>query len=297
MEKKKILFWGTPDIAVPALQSLADLPDVGITGVCVPPDKPVGRKQILSPCPVKSVAQELDLPIIEIKEKSDLLRVHESETFDLALVIAFGMIFPASMLGSGKYINVHFSLLPRYRGASPVQSAILSGDRVSGITFQKMEARLDSGPILLQKEYPIEGKSTSELFHLLSHKTARLLPDFLETYVQGGLVPVVQKESEATVCKKFTKKDGAVFPHKETAETIYRKFLAFDLFPGIFLSTPKGNVKLTQITLTPDTDALLLPCKNNTHLFIQRAQIPGKKEMPIREIIKGNPAIFSGVVN
>ena len=204
---KKILFFGTPDIAVPSLEAFAERDDVEIVAVCVFPDRKVGRKQIPTPCPVKTSAQALSLPIQELGTKADLVEFVKTTEFDIGIVIAFGMIFPGEILESGKFINVHFSLLPQYRGASPVQSAILNGDEVSGITFQQMVEKLDAGDILFQKEYPIENKSTSSIFQAFSYFTAEILPDFL----QEDFSSRSQEESSATFCTKFTKADGEIF--------------------------------------------------------------------------------------
>ncbi len=290
----KIFFFGTPQIAVPCLEKLAQMPEIEITGVGVFPDRKVGRKQILTPCPVKESAQKLNLSISEIDSKEDLKQIFQTQKFDLGLVIAFGMIFPEEILNIPKLgvVNIHFSLLPKYRGASPVQSAILNGDKTSGITFQRMVKKLDSGDVLYPKKFDIADKKTSEVFTDFSKKAAEMLPEVLEAYESSNITPVPQNESEATICRKFEKSDGEVFPKKETAQQIYQKYLAFDLFPGVFVKTKKGNVKLTEMSISPSQSATALNCAQNTTLYIHRAQVPGKSEMPISEILKGTPDLF-----
>ncbi|MCF7918212.1 methionyl-tRNA formyltransferase [Candidatus Gracilibacteria bacterium] len=291
---KKLLFFGTPDIAVPALEQLASLKEYEIVGVGVFPDKPVGRSQEMKACPVKVSAQSLGLPITEIRNKTDLIQFVKRKNFNLAIVIAFGMIFPEEILRDKKFVNIHFSLLPLYRGASPVQSALLNGDKISGITFQIMAPKLDSGDILWQKSLPLGEKKTSEVFQFFARETADRMTEFLANYFSSKLSPTPQDENKTTFCTKFKKSDGEVFPNKDTAEEIYRKFRAFDIFPGIFVSTRKGNVKLTEVKLTPwDDGSFVLPCAQNTSLFIRKAQIPGKKEMLIAEILKGHSDLFS----
>jgi methionyl-tRNA formyltransferase len=288
MPLKKLLFFGTPDIATPTLEALAEAENIEVLAVCVFPDRKVGRKQILIPCPVKASAEKLGLSIEEIGSKDDLVNVIKKYDFDLGIVIAFGMIFPGEVLESGKFVNVHFSLLPQYRGASPVQSAILNSDKVSGITFQLMEKELDAGDILFQKEFPIEGKSTSNVFQAFAEFTAELLPEFLEQDWNSH----PQNNDDATFCTKFKKSDGEIFPVKETAKVIYQKFLAFDLFPGIYKATNKGNVKLTDVSLEPSEHSYELHCDKNTILFVDEAQVPGKIPMPIQEILRGAPGLF-----
>ncbi len=292
-KKYKLLFFGTPEIAVPLLQKLAQNSRFEIVGVGVSPDKKVGRKQILTSSPVKLAAESLGLPIFEIKHKSDLAELGKKVSFDRAIVIAFGIIFPREVVQSKKFLNVHFSLLPKWRGASPVQSAILAGEKISGITIQEMAESLDSGAILWQEKISIGGQKTSEVFSRFAEHTAGVLPQALSDVLEKKIVPVAQKEADATFCKKIQKSDGEVFPGRETASQIFRKFCAFDLWPGTFLSTEKGKMKLTAISLAPCKNAHRIPCANNTEIFIERAQIPGKKEMSITEILRGNPNLFS----
>ena len=294
MTKKRIFFFGTPEIAVPSLEKLAKQKDLEIVGVGVFPDKRIGRKQVLTPCSVKRAALILGIPVFEIKNKQDLNTIFAEEKIDMGLVIAFGMIFPKAVLDIPKFgvVNVHFSLLPKYRGASPVQSAILNGDEISGITFQKMVQTLDAGNILLQKKFDIKGKKTSEIFEWFAQESAEMLPAFLEQYFNRNIIEQKQDEDSATTCGLFERKDGEIFPNKEIAENIYKKYLAFDLFPGIFLKTKKGDVKLKEVALTLAETTYPLPCSQNTTLYILRAQIPGRQEMPIQEILKGVPSLF-----
>ena len=290
----KVFYFGTPDLAVKPLAALAADPQVEIIGVGVMPDKKIGRKQILTPCPVKQAALALKLPVFEIENKQALVKIFEDHDFDLGLVIAFGMIFPEEILEKPKLgvVNVHFSLLPKYRGASPVQSALLNGDEVSGVTFQRMVAELDAGDILLQKPADIREMRTSEVFEQFSCSTSALMPLFLQLYQDDSLDPHAQQEEQSTHCGKFVKNDGEVDPKQDPANDIWNKFRAFDLFPGIFINTPKGNVKLTEVALEETEKSHPLPCKNNSILHILKAQIPGKKAMPIQEILKGNPGLF-----
>ncbi len=294
MIRKKIFFFGTPEIAVPSLEALVKDTSVEIVGVGVLPDKPVGRKQKLTPCPVKVVAEELELPLFEIEDKDRLVKLFETQDFDLGIVIAFGMIFPESILHIPQMgvINVHFSLLPQYRGASPVQSALLNGDTISGITWQRMVAELDAGDVYFQKEYEIKNKTTGTLWEFFAQETATYFPEFLESYFKKQLKAQPQNEDEATFCTKFKKSDGEIHPYEESATTIYQKYLAFDPWPGIFLETTAGAMKLKKISKHTQGNDHLLPCKDASHIFIQEAQLPGKTPMPINEILRGHPKIF-----
>lgn len=294
-KKLNIFFWGTPSLSSPALTALAQDERFTIVGVGVPVDKKVGRKQTLTPCAVKQTALELNLPIFELSSKAELVSVAQQVNFDLGIVIAFGMIFPNEVLEKPKHgiINVHFSLLPQYRGASPVQSALLSGDSISGITWQKMKPALDAGDIIAQKEYNIVEKKTSELFRFWGEETALLLPEIVNQYaIEETIVPQPQNESKATFCTKFTKQDGEVFPETQTAPEIYQKLNAFDIWPGVFISKDVGNIKLIEASLVEKESSTSIPCADNTTLFLQTIQVPGKRAAPALDVLRGNPNIF-----
>jgi len=271
----RIFFFGTPDIAVSSLVALANDPTVEIVGVGVFPDRPVGRKQVLTPCPVKVSARELNLPLFEIPNKQALIDICAQVDYDLGVVIAFGMIFPEAIL-EVPTINVHFSLLPRYRGASPVQAAILNGDSLSGITWQQMVKALDAGDILHQVEHEIESKSTAELWSEMAKKTAQIFPQFIQDYLANKLQKRVQDDSQATFCGKFSRRDGEVLPNIETATDIYRKYLAFDPWPGIFLETERGRCKILECHLTPKKSTVPFACAGNTELYLETVQFAGK---------------------
>ncbi len=295
----KICFFGTPEIAVGSLEKLAQNSDFKIVGIGVFPDRKVGRKKILTPCAVKKSAQDLNLPIFELENKKDLINLYETLNFDIAIVIAFGMIFPEKILNIPKFgtVNVHFSLLPEYRGASPVQSAILDGKKVSGITFQQMVKKLDAGDILFQKESNIEHQNTLQLWDFFAKQTAQELPEFLKNIQQKKNSAKKQNPEKISFCGKFEKSDGEIFPDKENALKIYQKFLAFTPWPGIFLRTSKGNMKILDLEIIEEkkNHENLLKCSEKSFIKIKKAQIPGKKPMDFKIILQGNPDILEEI--
>ncbi len=291
-KKKKILFFGTPKIAIPSLEIISKLKDYEIISVGVFPDRKIGRKQILKPCAVKEKALELELKIKEINNKNELENFIKKTNFDLAIVIAFGMIFPASILSSNKFINIHFSLLPKYRGASPVQSAILNNETKSGITWQIMSEKLDSGDILFQKTYNISNKKTSDVWQDFAQKTALEFPNFLNNFFTQKLKKIPQNNSKASFCYKFKKEDGKINLKTMTASQIYQKFCAFDVWPGIFIKTSKGNIKLCEISLKKSPISSEIICKDNSKLFLEKIQIPGKKIANALDVFRGNENIL-----
>ena len=271
------------------------IPKIELVAVAVPPPRPAGRGKKPKKCPVHLAAERLGVKIFEIGDRDELAKICEKIDFDLAIVIAFGMIFPEKILQSGDFLNVHFSLLPAWRGASPVQSAILAGEEVSGITIQKMAKKLDSGDVFLQKKYEIFGKKCSEIWNEFAERTAEILPEFLEKYFAGDCSPTPQNENRATFCGKIEKSDGEIFPNRENSEQIFRKFLAFDFWPGIFVKTARGAMKLTEISTTPLPDSVEISCADDSKIWIVRAQIPGKREMKAVEILRGNSEIFEKI--
>ena len=283
---KKILFFGTPQIAVPTLEALAKLEGYEILGVGVFPDRKVGRKQILTPCPVKIAAEKLALPIVEIADKKQLVEYVHKTDFDLGIVMAFGLLFPAEILEDRKMINIHFSLLPEYRGASPVQSAILDGKDQSGISWQIMKYELDAGDVLSQQPYLLNHQTTGEAWDGMAQSTAESLPLFLKHYFSNTLISKTQEESLATFCGKFKKHDGEVFPEKETATQIYRKFLAFTPWPGVYLETKVGRLKLLAVNNAPSDASVILPCSDQTSLFVNQAQLAGKKPTSMKSLLQ-----------
>jgi len=149
-----------------------------------------------------------------------------------------------------------------------------------------MVSQLDQGDILLQQEYDITGKNTAQVWDEFSHLTAEILPSFTRDFKAGKIVPHPQEEAQATYCGKFTREDGLIDPKKETAEQIYRKYLAFTPWPGIALPSEKGNIKLLEVSLVATNDSIPLPCLDGTTLFIRTAQIPGSNPTSANKIFQ-----------
>ncbi len=286
---RKILFAGTPDIAVPALNSLVADENLEVIGVMCPPDKKVGRKQILTPCAVKAAAMEAGLKVFDVERKADVVEVYKELKPELVIVIALGVIFPEEAVQMAPTVNVHFSLLPEWRGASPVQSAILSGQDLSGITLQKMVKELDAGDVLWQKPEEIGTRGTRELWNDWAELTAKHLPELAENYEKLKAVP--QDDTLATHCGKFEKADGEVFPGKETAGNIMRKYRAFNAWPGIFVATDMGNVKLVEIYAEETDGCVALDCVDGK-IWLQKIQIPGKPAASAKDVIRGHADLF-----
>ncbi len=246
----RIVFMGTPDFAVPSLRALLDAPRFEVAGVVTQPDRPAGRGQRVQMSPVKQVALRAGLPVIQpLKAHEpaalDQLRAWEP---DFLVVVAFGQILRQAVLDLPRIapINVHASLLPRWRGAAPIQAAIRAGDRCTGITTMIMDAGLDSGPILLQDSIPIDPAETGQTLHdKLAPLGAQLLLHTLDWLLSGSIAPHPQPDNPALIthAPQLRREDGAL-DWTVSAVTIDRHVRAFTPWPGTFTTWNGRRLKV-----------------------------------------------------
>ena len=236
----RIIFMGTPQFAVPALHALLAAPDMQVVGVVTQPDRPAGRGQSVQMPPVKQVALEANLPVIQPETLRDPAAVGQLRAWepDFLAVVAFGQILRQDVLDIPRIapINVHASLLPRWRGAAPIQAAIRAGDPYTGITTMVMDAGLDTGPILLQDSIPIAPDETGQSLHdKLAHLGANLLVVTLRWLRAGSISPHPQptKETLITYAPQLRKEDGEI-DWTSSAEAIDRHVRAFTPWPGTY---------------------------------------------------------------
>jgi methionyl-tRNA formyltransferase len=301
MEKIKIAFFGTHNFAQNILENLLDKPNFDIKFIITAPDKPVGRKQELQKSPVKILAEKHNLAIF-FPEK--LKNFKFPEEIDLAITAQYGLIIPKHLLEKPKFgiINIHTSLLPKYRGASPIQSALLNNEKETGITIMKMDVGLDTGNILRQKEIEIKPDDT---YLDLDNKLAELANSFLEKtileYVNGEIKEISQDESKMTLCKQLDRNDGKVDLLTESATEIYNKYRAYHPWPGIWTVWKNKRIKLLKIKASAKKlesgnfkiieDRLFLGTADNA-LEIFELQIEGKKSMDAHTFINGYKNLF-----
>lgn len=251
MNKKiKFAFFGTPDVAKDTLDILKAhgyLPSLIVTS----PDARQGRKMLLTPPPVKVWAQVNDVPVLQ-PEKFDGEFTKKLGGSDMFIVVAYGKIIPEKILNLpelGSY-NIHYSLLPKYRGASPVESAILNGDPETGVTIQKMVYKMDAGPVVAQEKVVILPDETApELRRRLIQIGSELLVKTLPAIAGGTIDPLPQDESRATFSKKIQKSDGLVDLTVGSPAEIYNKFRAYHYWPRIFFFHNGKRVIITDATL------------------------------------------------
>ncbi len=240
-------FWGTPDVAEGTLEILKEagyIPSLIITA----PDKPQGRKMILTPPPVKVWAEKNNVPFIQPEKLNDF---RLENNFDLSIVVAYGKIIPENILNAPKLgsINIHYSLLPKYRGAAPVEAAILNGDTETGVSIQKMFPKLDAGHILAQEKVKILPDETAPELRLRLIKIGgNLLVKLLQTPSASGISPFAggekQNELQATYCKKIKKEDGLIDLNDDPVKN-YNKFRAHAAWPRTFFLKNNKRVIIT----------------------------------------------------
>lgn len=275
MNKNNInfIFWGTPDVASETLEILKQsgfLPSLIVTAT----DKPQGRKMIITPPPVKVWAIENNIPFLQ-PEKIDREFTLKLSTLDfqLSLVVAYGKILPAEILNIPKLgsFNVHYSLLPKYRGASPVETAILNGDKETGVTIQKMVYEMDAGDIVARESTPIGDTETApELRSRLIEIGSKLLIQTLPKIIDKKLKPVPQNPTEVTFCKKIKKEDGLI-KLSDNPILNFNKFRAYKHWPRIFFIDNSSGINKRVII----TDAKL----ENDKFVIHKVIPEGGKEM------------------
>lgn len=238
MSKVRVCFLGTPDFAVPSLKQLIEDEHFELVGVVTQPDRPAGRKLVLTPCPVKVLAQSQNIRVISPESVNDPLMLQEIQRWgaEVAVVVAFGQILSEEFLNSFIFgaVNIHASLLPRWRGAAPIQRAVENGDTETGVTLQKIVKKLDAGDILGVRKVPLDQNITAkELHDELALLGAELLHVELMDYVRGNLAPTPQDESSVCFAKKIDKAEALV-DWKMPANKIHNKVRALTFGPGAY---------------------------------------------------------------
>ncbi len=297
---------GTPKFGAIILESLIKANFRPIL-VVTETDKPVGRKKVLTPPSVKVVAEKYEIPVLQPEKiRNSELEIRNLKP-DLIIVAAYGKILPEEILEIPKYgcLNVHPSLLPRWRGPSPVQSAILNGDADSGVTIMKIAKKVDAGPVLIQRKLKLEGNETYDVLHdKLGEMGGDLLIEIIPEWITGKIDPQLQDESGATYTRILKKEDGKIDWGK-SAEEIERQIRAFNLWPGSFTFWEKSGIliriKILKARVLKSADSKTYPIGKTLvagqnelcvqtgkgFLIIERLQLEGKKEIDSEEFIRG----------
>jgi methionyl-tRNA formyltransferase len=301
----RVIFLGTPEFAVPSLQALVEN-SFEICLAVTQPDRPSGRGQKLRASPIKEFAQSQGIPVFQPAK----IRAEENRAFfegfrpDFLVVVAFGQILPGWLLRTARTapVNIHASLLPKYRGAAPVVWTILNGDRVAGVTTMLMDEHMDTGPILLKREVPVkESMTAGELSAELSAEGASLLIATLDGLSHGSIRPQVQDDSQATLAPKVTK-EAARISWEQSAPAIHNQIRAFNPWPLAFTSRQGRRVQILRSTpagavladpLAPGSflgatgSGLRVQCGQGTVLELLEIRIEGKNSATGREFAAG----------
>ncbi len=249
MKKIKLLFVATGDFGVPILEKLSEEPNFEVIGVVTATDKPQGRKLVLTPTQVKVTAQQIGIPVYSPTDKKELFATFSELKPDIALVVSYGMIFPNKVLKLPTYgcVNIHGSILPKYRGASPIHQALLNGDTQTGNTWIVMESKMDAGPVIGTSECEIDKNDDfCTLYKKLAHDAANETPSVLLQYIAARQY-TPQNDELATYCSTIDKGDGLIDFSAESATHIYNKFRAYTEWPNVYFKAKNMNIKITQL--------------------------------------------------
>lgn len=298
----KIIFMGTPDFAVPCLNKLIEN-NHDVLAVFSQPDKPVGRKQILTAPPVKLCAQEHNIPVYqpESLKYDNVIDIINGYKPDVIIVVAYGKILPKSILNSAEFgcVNVHASLLPKYRGSAPVQWSVLNGDSVTGVTIMQMDEGIDTGDILLAEKTSIGINETSEeLFERLSFIGADALVNTLEKLEKNELTPKKQNDNGACYAHKITKELSPI-DWNASAFEVHNKVRGLQTWPCASTVINGKSVKIHKTALSDKTgnkagevvdnkNMLTVCCGDGKCVDIYELQPDGKKRMDTKSFLLGN---------
>ncbi len=305
MSRARVLFAGTPEFSVPALQSLFDA-DVEVAAVWCQPDRPAGRGRGMRMCPVKERALDLGIPVMQpatLRDPGSVQQIEEQQA-DLMVVVAYGLLLPRAVLAAPRLgcVNVHASLLPRWRGAAPIQRAIEAGDPETGITLMQMDAGLDTGPMLATAGTAIESRETGGSLHdRLAALGAGLLADSLPAILDGTLEAVAQDDALACYAAKIDKREARI-DWGEDAVALERRIRAFDPWPVCETGSGRGRLRIWAAEAIGDVTAESEPgtilsagdsgievaCGRGT-LTILELQRDGGRRMSAAEFLRGTP--------
>ncbi len=305
----RLIFAGTPEFAAHHLQVLIDS-DHDIVAVYTQPDRPAGRGKKLLASPVKQLAEQHGITVLQpvsLKGEAEQQQLRELQA-DVMVVVAYGLLLPQPVLDAPRFgcINVHASLLPRWRGAAPIQRAIAAGDGETGITIMQMDIGLDTGDMLVTTHCPITDDDTGGSLHdkLMAQGGPPLL-QALQYIEEGTLQPQKQDDALACYAAKLTKEEAQLDWQLPAAE-LYNRIRAFNPFPVAHFALGGERVRVWNAQVLPDTsnqpagtivradaDGIVVACAAGSLLSLQTLQLPGKKALPVRDILNGHGALFA----
>ncbi|MGP6147662.1 methionyl-tRNA formyltransferase [Jeotgalibaca sp. A122] len=301
---KKIIFMGTPGFSVPILKALFES-EYEVVAVVTQPDRPVGRKRTLTPPPVKELALQYHVPVFQPEKISGSHEMTELINLEADLIVtaAYGQFLPTKLLNAPKYraINVHASLLPKYRGGAPVHYAIIEGEKETGVSIMYMEKKMDAGDVLAQRSIPIEAEDdVQSMFDKLSLLGRDLLMETLPNLFAGNIHPIPQDESKVTFSPNITREQERI-DWQQSAPQIANKIRGMRPWPVAHALFEGARCKMwaavpTELTsesapgsiIKWDKQGIYVACGNNTVLQVTELQPAGKKRMTVTDFLNGN---------
>jgi len=309
----RIIFMGTPEFAVPPLEQLIQS-KYQVVAVYTRPDKPAGRGRSLVSSPVKKAAITRGLPVLQpvSLKKAEVLAQLADLHPDVIVVAAFGLILPQSVLDIPRYgcLNIHPSLLPRFRGASPVAAAILAGEELTGVSIMLMDSGLDTGPVLTQTTVPVSPQDTTgSLTAKLSGVASSLLLEALPRWTRGEITPRPQDEAEATYSGTITKEAGEIDWHQPAVE-IWRRVRAFQPWPGCYTAWQGRRLEIIEAVPLPRAENLeegqVVTLEREAAAFgigtgegilgVLKVQLEGKRAMQAAEFLRGQRQFIGAIL-
>ncbi len=310
----RIGFFGTPTLARDVLLDILSTSDMEVVCVVTNPDKPWGRDQMMRSTPVHELAKERNIPVFtptKIRENSEFFEALQNFECDYFIVVAYGRILPIEILEipKKKSINIHGSILPRYRWASPIQSALLSGEKETGVTIMEMDEGMDEGDILKIRTISLDPKETSEtLFGKFSEISGPTLIQTLRELETWGITPLPQNDEDATYCKKIEKEDGLI-DWNQSAKNIYHMWQAFTPWPGIYTLFEDKRLLLESVffidesrkwekpgtVIRLDNGIIGIIC-SEWILTLDQVKLEWKKSQNIKDFVNGHKEFISSVL-
>lgn len=291
-----LLFFSSAEISLPLFNTLLHDERFEVKALFCQPDKPVGRNQTLTSPRTKKIAENSGIPVYQpekLSKATELLEKLQQDPPDFILTFAYGQIMNQDWLDLPRFkaLNVHTSLLPKYRGASPIQAALLNGDRESGITLMEMVLKMDAGPIAFQDKVELTRESTAgDLHDSLSELAALKIPDHLVSLFENIEQFKEQSDAEATHCKKINREDGYI-DFKDAPELIMRKFHAYSPWPGIWTTFKGKRLKILDCRLSESDEGLTVG-----GIELLSLQLEGKKALSARDFLLGQSDFSSELI-
>lgn len=286
--KHPVIFFGTEEFSARSLRALIEA-GYPIAAVITKPDTKKGRGKQLSAPTIKRIAQEHAIPVWQPRKLSDVTSDIKTLQPVCGVLVSFGKIIPQAVIDlfSPGIINVHPSLLPHYRGPSPIEAAILNGDSLTGVSIMQLSAKMDAGPLYTSTTLPLQGTETAlELYDTLGTLGADSLVRLLPTIIDGSLTPIPQDDTQATYCSLIHKQDGIIDWSKPAAQ-IEREVRAYQGWPGSRTTLGKVDVIITSSHVSAENEPLSVRCADGKYLVIDTLKPVGKKEMPAKAFLAG----------